>query len=142
MVSLSSLAVLALLGGGVVFTVVAAVGLVRLPDLYSRTHAASKSETLGAILALAAVAVAIGPEPVLAKVVLLLVFVFVTGPTAAHAIARAAYEEGHQPWELSTDESGSAPHTGSDDIAMPDGGVSTVDAIPRDDPAPNTEAHR
>jgi multicomponent Na+:H+ antiporter subunit G len=114
--TLQTLAVAVLLAGGVVFTIVAAVGLVRLPDLYSRTHAASKSETLGAALALAAVAVAIGPDPALAKVVLLLAFVFVTGPTAAHAIARAAHEEGFEPWERPAADS-------SDATVVADGGV-------------------
>jgi multicomponent Na+:H+ antiporter subunit G len=98
MAELRTLLAAVLLAGGVAFAVVAAVGLVRLPDLYSRAHAASKSETLGAALALAAVAVVVGPGPALAKVLLLLAFVFVTGPTAAHAIARAAHEEGHRPW--------------------------------------------
>jgi multicomponent Na+:H+ antiporter subunit G len=114
--TLQTLAVAVLLVGGVLFTVVAAVGLVRLPDLYSRTHAASKSETLGAALALAAVAVAIGPDPALVKVALLLAFVFVTGPTAAHAIARAAHEEGFEPWERPVADS-------SDTTVLADGGV-------------------
>ena len=129
MATLTDVAVAALLVGGVAFAVVATVGLVRLPDLYSRTHAASKSETLGAALALAAVAVAIGPDPALAKVVLLLAFVFVTGPTAAHAIARAAYEEGHQPWELPDD----ATAADASSNAVTDGGVtdapSSVDGV-------------
>jgi multicomponent Na+:H+ antiporter subunit G len=117
-----------LVAGGVGFTVVAAVGLARLPDLYSRAHAASKSETLGAALALAAVAVAVGPEPALLKVVLLLAFVFVTGPTAAHAIARAAYEEGHHPWERPSSDGAARP-------AVADGGVvpDVSDAVDREE---------
>jgi multicomponent Na+:H+ antiporter subunit G len=114
----ADVAVVGLLVGGVLFTALAAVGLVRFPDLYSRAHAASKSETLGAALTLAAVAVAIGPDPALAKVVLLLAFVFVTGPTAAHAIARAAYEEGYRPWEREFDE-----RTTDTESALADGGV-------------------
>jgi multicomponent Na+:H+ antiporter subunit G len=139
---LGTLAVSVLLAGGVAFTVVATVGLVRLPDLYSRTHAASKSETLGAALALAAVAVAVGFGPELAKVVLLLVFVFVTGPTAAHAIARAAYEEGYRPWERPAEAS--APPSSADrgDAAVTDGGVAPVDATAPDAPTPDTEGRR
>jgi multicomponent Na+:H+ antiporter subunit G len=98
MVAVEAAVVALLVAAGVFFAAVAAVGLVRLPDLYSRTHAASKSETLGATLALAGVAVAIGPDPAVLKVGLLLVFVFLTAPTAAHAVARAAHEEGHRPW--------------------------------------------
>lgn len=128
---LTGLAVAVLVGGGVLFTTIAAIGLVRLPDIYSRAHAASKSETLGASLALAAAAVAVGPDPALAKLALLLVFVFVTGPTAAHAIARAAYEEGHSPWEQSDADS----HAG--DRAVADGGDSPVG-----DGRPDTGGHR
>lgn len=123
MVGVADAAVAALLAGGVAFSALAALGLVRLPDLYSRAHAASKSETLGAVLTLGAVAVAIGPDPALAKVALLLVFVFVTGPTAAHAIARAAYEEGHRPWE----SDGRAPDAGAHGAVVTDGGTAGAD---------------
>ena len=142
MATLGTVAVLALLVGGVLFTVVAAVGLVRLPDLYSRTHAASKSETLGAALALAAVAVAVGPGPALAKVVLLLVFVFVTGPTAAHAIARAAYEEGHQPWERPADGAESASAADRGTAAVTDGGTVPGDTARRVPSSVDTEGRR
>lgn len=92
------LAVVALAAGGVFFAFVAAVGLVRLPDLYTRSHGASKSDTLAAGLSLAAVALAFGSGISSVKAVLLLVFMFITNPTAAHAIARAAAEEGIEPW--------------------------------------------
>lgn len=92
------IAVLVLAAGGVFFAVVAAVGLIRLPDVYSRTHSTSKSETLGAMLTLGAVALSFGTEFNTLKVVLLLVFMFITNPTAAHAIARAAHEQGIEPW--------------------------------------------
>jgi multicomponent Na+:H+ antiporter subunit G len=92
------IAVLLLSVSAVFFAIVAAVGLIRLPDIYSRTHAASKSETLGAILALGAVAASYGFDYNALKVVLLLLFMFLTNPTAAHAIARAARERGIEPW--------------------------------------------
>lgn len=94
----TEIGVLLLALGGVFFAVVAAVGLVRLPDLYTRAHSTSKSETLGAVLALAAVALAFGDDLSTVKAVLLLVFMFLTNPTAAHAIARAASEQGIEPW--------------------------------------------
>jgi len=83
---------------------VAAVGLIRLPDLYTRTHAASKSDTLGTVLTLAAVALALGADFSTLKTVFLLLFVFLTNPTAAHAITRAAYEEGIEPWTADEEE--------------------------------------
>ena len=90
--------VVTLLAGGVFFTFVSAVGVVRLPDIYARAHTASQTDTLGAGLSLVAVALALGFETTTVKTVLLLVFIFVTNPTAAHAIARAADEEGIEPW--------------------------------------------
>ena len=92
------IAVVALAAGGVFFSLVATVGVLRLPDLYTRTHAASKAETLGAVLSLAAAALAFGTGVPTAKTVLLLVFMFVTNPTAAHAISRAAYDQEIEPW--------------------------------------------
>ncbi|CAM2846157.1 monovalent cation/H(+) antiporter subunit G [Halobacterium salinarum] len=95
-----------LLAGGVFFTFVAAVGLLRLPDIYTRAHGASKSDTLGAGLALAAVAVAFGGGLSSLKAGLLLVFMFITNPTAAHAIARAAADQGIDPWTADDHEGG------------------------------------
>ena len=83
---------------GLFFTFVSAMGVIRLPDVFARAHTASQADTLGAGFALAAVALTLGWEPATVKTVLLLVFIFVTNPTAAHAIARAAYEEGIEPW--------------------------------------------
>jgi len=102
--ALAEYVVLALLAGGAFFGFVAALGVIRLPDFYTRTHAASKGETLSAILTLAAVAISIGGALPTVKVVLLLIFAFLTNPTAAHAISRAAFEEDIQPWTLSGDE--------------------------------------
>jgi len=97
-VTLREAVVVALAAGGAFFAVVGAVGLVRLPDLYSRAHATSKSETLGAVLSIAAVAVVYQDGLTTVKAVLLLLFMFLTNPTAAHAIARAAADRGIEPW--------------------------------------------
>ena len=83
---------------GTFFGGVAAIGIVRLPDVYTRAHAASKSDTLGAVLTIAAVATALQSDLSTAKSVFLLVFLFLTNPTAAHAIARAARDQGIEPW--------------------------------------------
>jgi len=87
---------LALLGA--FFGGVAAVGIVRMPDVYTRAHAASKSDTLGAVLTIAAVALALESGLSTVKAVFLIVFMFITNPTAAHAIARAAEDQGIEPW--------------------------------------------
>lgn len=91
-------AILVLVIGGVFFTFVSAMGVIRLPDVFARAHTASQTDTLGAGLALAGVALALGWDPTALKTVLLLFFVFVTNPTAAHAIARSAAESGLEPW--------------------------------------------
>ena len=93
-------AIVALAALGAFFGGVAAVGIVRLPDIYTRAHAASKSDTLAAVLALAAVALAIQTNLSTIKAVFLLLFMFLTNPTAAHAIARAAEDQGIQPWTV------------------------------------------
>jgi multicomponent Na+:H+ antiporter subunit G len=90
--------IVALALAGAFFGGVAAVGLVRLPDVYTRSHAASKSDTLGAILAIAAAALALQSGLSTAKSVFLLLFMFITNPTAAHAVARAAQDQGIEPW--------------------------------------------
>ncbi|WP_058367467.1 monovalent cation/H(+) antiporter subunit G [Haloparvum sedimenti] len=83
---------------GLFFTFVSMTGVIRLPDVYSRAHTASQADTLGAGFALAAVALTVGLAGSGFKSVLLLFFIFVTNPTAAHAIARAAFEDGNVPW--------------------------------------------
>ena len=97
-------AILVLLAGGVFFTFVSALGVIRLPDIFSRAHTASQTDTLGAGLALAAVALTLGFDPTAVKTVMLLFFVFVTNPTAAHAIARSADEAGLEPWTTGGDQ--------------------------------------
>jgi len=88
----------ALLGVGLFFTVVAVVGLVRLPDVYTRAHATSKTDTLGTVLTLAGVAVAVGGGVARVKLLLLAAFLLITNPTATHAITRAAHDLGIEPW--------------------------------------------
>lgn len=89
--------------GCVFFTFVGAVGLFRLPDVYTRVHAASKADTLGAGFALVAVAASFGTGPETIKTALLLAFIYVTNPTAAHAIARAAYRREVPVWTTTSD---------------------------------------
>ena len=87
-----------LIVAGVFFLMVSAIGLLRLPDFYARTHAVGKSETLGSILVLGGLAVYNGWELGTLKILLILFFVLIANPTATHAIARAALRTGRQPW--------------------------------------------
>lgn len=79
---------------GSLFVLVAAVGVLRLPDLLMRMHAATKAGTLGAGLLLIAVAVSIPDPSVVARALATFVFLLLTAPIAAHVIARAAYYTG------------------------------------------------
>ncbi len=97
-------AIVVLVVGGLFFTFVSAVGVIRLPDVFARAHTASQTDTLGAGLALAAVALALGFQTAGIYAVLLLFFVFITNPTAAHAIARSAAETGIEPWTVEDGE--------------------------------------
>ena len=96
-------AIVALALLGTFFGAVAAIGIVRMPDIYTRAHAASKSDTLGAVLTIAAVALALESGLSTIKAVFLIVFMFITNPTAAHAIARAAEDQGIEPWTTEDD---------------------------------------
>jgi multicomponent Na+:H+ antiporter subunit G len=98
-------AILVTLVLGLFFTLVSTAGVLRLPDVYARAHTASQADTLGAGFALAGVALSLGVSSTTIKTVLLLFFIFVTNPTAAHAIARAAHEEGIEPWTTDDDRS-------------------------------------
>ena len=102
------IAIVALLAGGVFFVFVGAVGIIRLPDLYTRTHAASKSDTLGVVLSLGAAMLVFENFSMRLKVFALLLFMLVTTPTATHAIARAAFDQGQTPWTLEEDTDASA----------------------------------
>jgi multicomponent Na+:H+ antiporter subunit G len=115
-----TLAVASLLAGGLAFTAVAVVGLYRLPDVYARAHATSKSETLGALLALSAAAVALGETTTTAKLAALALFVLVTSPTATHAIVRSADAQGVEPWQRPADERDEDEHSAVDDGATSD----------------------
>ncbi len=88
-----------LLALGCFFIVVAAVGIVRLPDFYARMHATGKSDTLGQLLILLGLMVYEGPTLVSAKLLLIAVFIMIANPTATHAVARAAYVVGKSPWQ-------------------------------------------
>jgi multicomponent Na+:H+ antiporter subunit G len=79
---------LLILAGGA-FALIAAIGIVRLPDLLTRMHASTKAGTLGSILVLVALASVIGTGPVIAKAIATVLFLLLTAPIAAHMIGRA-----------------------------------------------------
>jgi multicomponent Na+:H+ antiporter subunit G len=76
---------------GTAFMAIATVGLIRLPDLYTRMHGITKAGTLGIILVSVSVAVHFGDLSVATRAVALIVFVLLTAPVSAHMIGRAGY---------------------------------------------------
>lgn len=94
-----------LFAGGLFFLLVGTVGLLRLPDAYCRLHATTKCDTMGAGLVLLSLAIR-SPWPTAAKLGLIIVFILITNPTAAHVIARAAYMTGHRPRGSGSGEGG------------------------------------
>jgi multicomponent Na+:H+ antiporter subunit G len=93
-----------LLCAGVFLFIVGVVGILRFPDFYTRLHAAGKCDTLGAILILLAIALfniqdfTLTNALVSLKILAILAFVFVSSPTATHAITEAALIGGVEPW--------------------------------------------
>jgi multicomponent Na+:H+ antiporter subunit G len=84
---------------GAAFMLVAAIGVVRMPDLLTRMHASTKAGALGAGLILLSVAVYFGELGVATRAVAAVAFVILTAPVAAHMIGRAAYLIGVPLWE-------------------------------------------
>jgi multicomponent Na+:H+ antiporter subunit G len=93
MIGIGEALILLLIFLGVFVSVVATIGVIRLPDLYTRTHAASKGATLGILLVLLGVFFFFWIENNYpnGRLLLAIVFVFITGPVAGHLIGRAAY---------------------------------------------------
>lgn len=83
---------------GLVFMFLGSLGILRLPDFFSRTHAASKVDTVGIMVVLMGIAVLEGLTINSAKIGLAIVFLTLTNPAAAHALARAAVRHGFKPW--------------------------------------------
>jgi multicomponent Na+:H+ antiporter subunit G len=84
---------------GGVFMLLAGLGVIRMPDLFMRMQAATKAATLGAGCMLLAAAVHFGELAIVTRAVLVIAFIFLTAPVAAHTIARAAYSVGTPLWE-------------------------------------------
>lgn len=86
---------------GIFFNISGCIGLVRLPDVYNRLQASTKCVTLGTILLLVGVALISDVAALDAKAIICAVFILITSPTAAHAIAKGAYASGVKLWENS-----------------------------------------
>lgn len=84
---------------GAAFVFIAGLGAVRFPDAYTRIHAVSKATTLGLGCMLLGVAFSFPELAVIAKIVAVILFIFLTTPIASHMIIRAAYMTGVPQWK-------------------------------------------
>jgi multicomponent Na+:H+ antiporter subunit G len=84
---------------GTAFVLLAAVGVLRMPDLYSRMHASTKAGTLGVSCLMLAVAIHFGELGITTRALLVIAFLFLTAPVAATIIANAAYFTDVPQWE-------------------------------------------
>lgn len=96
---LNGLAILLLIGGSFFF-LVGTIGLIRLPDAFTRMHATTKCDTLGAGMILVSLMVYQGFHMISLKLFIILLFIWLTNPTAAHIIAKAAYNSQHLPTDI------------------------------------------
>lgn len=87
-----------LLAAGAFIAITSAVGVLRMPDVFSRMHPAGENESLGHTLILAGLAVAAGPGLISAKLLLLWLFLMLLAPATGHALTRAAWLDGRRPW--------------------------------------------
>jgi len=79
---------------GCVFSVIGGIGVLRMPDFYTRSHAASITDTMGALLILLGLGIHSGLNLITVKLVFIFIFLYLTSPTAAHALVKAAYSKG------------------------------------------------
>lgn len=85
--------------GGSVFVIIGAFGALRFPDFWSRLHAVSITDSAGVILLIVGMSLQSGATLITVKLLIIGVFLFITGPTATHAVANAALVTGLRPPE-------------------------------------------
>lgn len=83
---------------GLFFLIVAAIGVIRLPDVFSRAHAVSLTDSLGAFLMLVGIALHEGLSRNLLKIIAVLALLYIQNPVITHATIRAALRTGLKPW--------------------------------------------
>lgn len=84
---------------GLALMIIGSVGLLRLPDFFARTHAASKVDTVGIVVALVGISFLGEGWIDSGKVLIAALLIMLTNPVAAHMLARAAYQSGLKPWK-------------------------------------------
>ncbi len=83
---------------GLFFVLVAAIGVVRLPDVYARSHAVGLTDSVGAFFLLLGLALYQGFSTNLVKILIVLALLYLLNPVITHATVRAAFRSGLKPW--------------------------------------------
>lgn len=96
------------LGGGF-FVLVGGIGAIRMPDLFTRMHASSLTDTLGSLLILGALALQSGFDLTTLKLGVIAIFLVFTSPISAYALANAALNAGHNPKNIKEDLTETGP---------------------------------
>ena len=87
-----------LLVASLFFFLASAIGMIRLPDFYTRLHASGNSETLGLMLACLGLVIHEGPTLLAVKIVFVFLLVFLANPIGTHILGKAALKSGHPVW--------------------------------------------
>lgn len=83
---------------GTLFFLIASLGVIRMPDLYTRMHAATKAGTVGVASLLLSVAIAIPDATVISRSLGTMLFIFLTAPVGAHLLGKAMRKSGYRMW--------------------------------------------
>ncbi len=103
LVMIQQIFAIACLIGGAFFYLVGVIGLIRMPDVYCRMHATTKCDTMGAGLIFLGLIIWQGLSFISVNILVILIFIWLTNPTAAHAIAQGAYQQEKNKKEVSED---------------------------------------
>ncbi len=98
-----------LLMTGCFFCAVGAIGLLRLPDVYTRLHAAGITDTLGAGLILIGLMIQAGPTLICVKLIMVLALILLTSPASTYALANSAMDHGVQPFVVQQPDPAAEP---------------------------------
>lgn len=98
METIQDILTVAFLLGGCFFFATATIGLLRLPDFFTRLHATGKGDTLAVTLCLVGLAIHVGLNLMTLKILVIAVFMFLAQPTSTHAISRAGVHCGLEIW--------------------------------------------
>lgn len=116
---MSDLLTAALLTVGTLFVVIAAVGILRMPDFYMRISATTKASTLGVTFILGATALHFKDPGVSGKIIAIIAFIILTTPVAAHMISRAAHRSGVPLWPESVQDDLASSEKGEKHASSP-----------------------